>query len=101
MASRTRRLRAPLPMRLVRAGGLLEQMQGRGDGPALRLVQGSHIVLRRPWPSDSACLLQQPDGRMVFLLPFAHDHLLVGTTDTDYRGDPALQRAPCGGDVPV
>ncbi len=25
----------------------------------------------------------------VFLLPFAHDHLLVGTTDTDYRGDPA------------
>jgi len=71
------------------AGGLLEQMQGRGDGPALRLVQGSHIVLRRPWPSDSACLLQQPDGRVVFLLPFAHDHLLVGTTDTDYRGDPA------------
>ena len=45
--------------------------------------------LRRPWPDDSACLLQQPDGRVVFLLPFAHDHLLVGTTDTDYRGDPA------------
>ncbi|KAG1085188.1 hypothetical protein G6F40_014265 [Rhizopus arrhizus] len=71
------------------AGGLLERMQARSGGPALRLVQGSHIVLRRPWPEDSACLLQQPDGRVVFLLPFAHDHLLVGTTDTDYRGDPA------------
>ncbi|WP_313415183.1 glycerol-3-phosphate dehydrogenase [Stenotrophomonas sp.] len=71
------------------AGGLLERMQARSGGPALRLVQGSHIVLRRPWPDDSACLLQQPDGRVVFLLPFAHDHLLVGTTDTDYRGDPA------------
>jgi len=71
------------------AGGLLERMQARDGGPALRLVQGSHIVLRRPWPDDSACLLQQPDGRVVFLLPFAHDHLLVGTTDTDYRGDPA------------
>ncbi|MBA0447330.1 glycerol-3-phosphate dehydrogenase [Stenotrophomonas maltophilia] len=71
------------------AGGLLERMQARSGGPALRLVQGSHIVLRRPWPADSACLLQQPDGRVVFLLPFAHDHLLVGTTDTDYRGDPA------------
>ncbi len=71
------------------AGGLLERMQTRSGGPALRLVQGSHIVLRRPWPDDSACLLQQPDGRVVFLLPFAHDHLLVGTTDTDYRGDPA------------
>ncbi len=71
------------------AGGLLQRMQ-RGDGsPALRLVQGSHIVLRQPWPDHSACLLQQPDGRVVFLLPFAHDHLLVGTTDTDYRGDPA------------
>ncbi|MHC1655020.1 glycerol-3-phosphate dehydrogenase [Stenotrophomonas maltophilia] len=71
------------------AGGLLERMQARCGGPALRLVQGSHIVLRRTWPADSACLLQQPDGRVVFLLPFAHDHLLVGTTDTDYRGDPA------------
>ncbi|HDS1041033.1 TPA: glycerol-3-phosphate dehydrogenase [Stenotrophomonas maltophilia] len=71
------------------AGGLLERVQARGSGPALRLVQGSHIVLRRRWPDDSACLLQQPDGRVVFLLPFAHDHLLVGTTDTDYRGDPA------------
>lgn len=71
------------------AGGLLERMQARSGGSALRLVQGSHIVLRRPWPDDSACLLQQPDGRVVFLLPFAHDHLLVGTTDTDYHGDPA------------
>ena len=71
------------------AGGLLERMQARSGGPALRLVQGSHIVLRRPWPDDSACLLQQPDGRVVFLLPFAHYHLLAGTTDTDYRGDPA------------
>lgn len=71
------------------AGGMVQRMQP-GDGPpALRLVQGSHIVLRRPWPGHSACLLQQPDGRVVFLLPFAHDHLLVGTTDTDYRGDPA------------
>ncbi|AWH54840.1 glycerol-3-phosphate dehydrogenase [Stenotrophomonas sp. ESTM1D_MKCIP4_1] len=71
------------------AGGLLQRMQPGDGAPALRLVQGSHIVLRRPWPEHSACLLQQPDGRVVFLLPFAHDHLLVGTTDTDYRGDPA------------
>ena len=71
------------------AGGLLERMQARSAGPALRLVQGSHIVLRRPWPGHSGCLLQQADGRVVFLLPFADDHLLVGTTDTDYRGDPA------------
>lgn len=70
------------------AGGLLERMHARSGGPALRLVQGSHIVLRRAWPNDRACLLQQPDGRVVFLLPF-HDHLLIGTTDTDYRGDPA------------
>ncbi|WMJ70588.1 glycerol-3-phosphate dehydrogenase [Stenotrophomonas sp. 24(2023)] len=71
------------------AGGLLERMHGGGHGPALRLVQGSHIVVRRAWPSGQACLLQQADGRVVFLLPFAQDHLLIGTTDTDYRGDPA------------
>ena len=71
------------------AGRLPGRRPGRSGGPALRLVQGSRIVLRRPWPDDSACLLQQPDGRVVFLLPFAHDHLLLGTTDTDDRGDPA------------
>lgn len=70
------------------AGAVMERMQPRNGDAALRLVQGSHIVLHRPWPDDSACLLQQPDGRVVFLLPF-HGHLLVGTTDTDYRGDPA------------
>ncbi|MEG0185625.1 MAG: glycerol-3-phosphate dehydrogenase [Stenotrophomonas sp.] len=70
------------------AGGVLERMHARSGRPALRLVQGSHLVLRRPWPEHSACLLQQPDGRVVFLLPF-HGRLLIGTTDTDYRGDPA------------
>src|SRR2546427_9735369 len=51
-------------------------------------------MIRRPprstlFPYTTLFRSQQPDGRVVFLLPFAHDHLLVGTTDTDYRGNPA------------
>jgi glycerol-3-phosphate dehydrogenase len=69
MASGTVNARAVVNAAGPWAGGLLERMQARSGGPALRLVQGSHIVLRRPWPDDSACLLQQPDGRVVFLLP--------------------------------
>jgi glycerol-3-phosphate dehydrogenase len=53
----------------------------------LRLVKGSHIVLPRLFEHDSAYLLQQPDGRVVFAIPYEGVFTLVGTTDVDYRGD--------------
>ncbi|SDU11395.1 homodimeric glycerol 3-phosphate dehydrogenase (quinone) [Halopseudomonas salegens] len=56
---------------------------------ALRLVQGSHIVLPRLYAGDQAYILQNVDQRIVFVLPYEDDFTLVGTTDRDYRGDPA------------
>jgi glycerol-3-phosphate dehydrogenase len=53
----------------------------------LRLVKGSHIVVRRLFEHDSAYLLQQPDGRVVFAIPYEGMFTLVGTTDVDYQGD--------------
>jgi glycerol-3-phosphate dehydrogenase len=54
---------------------------------ALRLVKGSHIVVPRLFEHDNAYLLQQPDGRIVFAIPYEGVFTLVGTTDVDYRGD--------------
>ena len=36
----------------------------------IRLVQGSHIVVRKLYDHDRAYILQNPDGRIVFAIPF-------------------------------
>ncbi|WP_313456095.1 glycerol-3-phosphate dehydrogenase [Stenotrophomonas sp.] len=73
------------------AGNLIERA-GMDAPIGLRLVQGSHIVVPRLYDHDSAYLLQQPDKRVVFVLPFEDDYSLIGTTDVDYDGDPAEVR---------
>jgi glycerol-3-phosphate dehydrogenase len=55
----------------------------------LRLVQGSHLILRRLYEGDHAYLLQSADRRVVFMIPYQRDYTLVGTTDVPYSGDPA------------
>lgn len=74
------------------AGNLIERA-GMDAPIGLRLVQGSHIVVPRLYDHDNAYLLQQPDKRVVFVLPFEDDYSLIGTTDVDYDGDPAQVRA--------
>ncbi len=59
----------------------------RSPQPAARLVLGSHIVVRRLYDHDGAYIFQNPDGRVVFAIPFARDFTLIGTTDRDFRGD--------------
>ncbi|MFZ5457323.1 MAG: glycerol-3-phosphate dehydrogenase [Pseudomonadota bacterium] len=58
--------------------------------PPVRLVQGTHIVIPRLHAGDDAWLLQQPDRRIVFVIPFADDFHLVGTTETDLPSPEAL-----------
>ncbi len=64
----------------------------RGNAPQkphVRLVKGSHIVVRRIAGALDAYLLQIADGRIVFLLPLGSRHTIVGTTDVPFDGDPA------------
>jgi glycerol-3-phosphate dehydrogenase len=62
----------------------------RVPGPSrVRLVKGSHIVVRRLFDHDRGYILQSSDRRVVFALPFARDFTLIGTTDEDFAGDPA------------
>jgi glycerol-3-phosphate dehydrogenase len=62
----------------------------RAKAPAaVRLVQGSHIVVRRLFEHDRAYIFQNADQRIVFAIPYERDFTLIGTTDRDYAGDPA------------
>jgi glycerol-3-phosphate dehydrogenase len=54
---------------------------------ALRLIKGSHIVVKKLFDHPYAYILQNPDGRIVFAIPFQQDFTLVGTTDLEYQGD--------------
>jgi glycerol-3-phosphate dehydrogenase len=53
----------------------------------VRLIKGSHIVVRRNFDHDRAYTLQGEDGRVVFALPFAQGFTLIGTTDENFIGD--------------
>ena len=53
----------------------------------LRLVQGSHIVIRRKFEGPHAYIFQNRDGRIVFAIPYENDFTLIGTTDRLFAGD--------------
>lgn len=79
---------------LINAAGpwveqVLAQTMGINPKAKIRLVQGSHIVVRRLYEHDRAYIFQNTDGRIVFAIPYEGDFTLIGTTDRDYEGDPA------------
>ena len=61
---------------------------GRSDKRNVRLVQGSHIVVRRKYDRPRAFIFQNADGRIIFAIPYERDFTLIGTTDRDFVGDP-------------
>lgn len=54
----------------------------------VRLVQGSHIVVKKLYDHDRCYIFQNGDGRIIFAIPYENDFTLIGTTDRDYEGDP-------------
>jgi glycerol-3-phosphate dehydrogenase len=83
---------------LVNAGGpWVEQVLNSGGGvnarAKVRLVQGSHIVVKKLYEHDRAYMFQNADGRIVFVIPYQDDFTLIGTTDRDYHGDPSQVKA--------
>lgn len=55
----------------------------------IRMVKGSHLVVPRLYTGEEAYILQNDDGRIVFVIPYENDFSLIGTTDVDYHGDPS------------
>jgi glycerol-3-phosphate dehydrogenase len=52
-----------------------------GEAAKLRLVKGSHIVVKRKYEGDHSYIFQNRDGRIIFAIPYEGDHTLIGTTD--------------------
>jgi len=78
---------------LVNAGGpwVQEIIQNRIrlDTPdKVRLVRGSHVVTRKLFDHEHPYIFQNPDGRIIFAIPYEHDFTLIGTTDRDHEGSP-------------
>lgn len=86
--------RRPVTARiLVNAAGpwvseLLTRRLKINDADKVRLVKGSHIVVPRLYEGDHCYILQNPDRRIVFAIPYEGDFTLVGTTDVPWTEAP-------------
>ncbi len=83
------------------AGPWADDVQARlGAAPqfGLKLAIGVHLVIARErLPLHGTVALEIPaDGRMIYAVPW-DKHVLIGTTDTFYAGDP--DRLPVGADA--
>ncbi|TIQ35875.1 MAG: glycerol-3-phosphate dehydrogenase [Mesorhizobium sp.] len=90
LSGETEEVRARL---LVNAAGpwvdqVLAKAVGQNDVHNVRLVQGSHIVIRKKFDDPRAYFFQNKDGRIIFAIPYEEEFTLIGTTDRDYPGDP-------------
>jgi glycerol-3-phosphate dehydrogenase len=74
----------------LRTRKLVDARGAWSDGDSLRLVRGSHIVIPRVNVSDHAIAHFEPDGRIIFLIPWGSRKqlTLVGTTDEEHQTGP-------------
>lgn len=78
---------------LVNAAGpwvdeIINGVMGKNGTHNVRLVQGSHIVVKKLYDHDRCYIFQNGDGRIIFAIPYEGDFTLIGTTDRDFQGDP-------------
>lgn len=80
---------------VVNAGGPWVEDVARRVGvnarAGARLIRGSHLIVPRLFEGDQAYILQQPDRRIVFAIPYEGGHTLVGTTDVPVDSPTAAQ----------
>ena len=83
--------RAVTARALVNAAGpwaaqFLREHAHVSDSKTLRLVKGSHIVVKKLFDHDHAYVLQSPDRRIIFVIPYEGEFTLIGTTDVEHHG---------------
>jgi glycerol-3-phosphate dehydrogenase len=64
----------------------------------LRLVKGSHLVVKKLFTHDFAYIFQNTDRRITFAIPYETDFTLIGTTDVNHQGEigtVAMDEAEC------
>lgn len=79
---------------LVNAAGpwvqqVIAGVVGSNAPSRVRLVKGSHVIVRKFWEGEQAYLLQNDDKRVIFVIPYHGDLGLIGTTDVPVEeGEP-------------
>lgn len=77
---------------LINASGAsvqkINQLAGLPARYQTTLIQGTHLIVKRWYDDEQAYLLQHQDKRIIFVIPYQKDYLLIGTTETPYTGDP-------------
>ncbi|WP_068085939.1 glycerol-3-phosphate dehydrogenase [Novosphingobium rosa] len=78
---------------LVNAAGpwvdaVLRRLGRARNDRGVRLIKGSHIVVPRLYEGDHAFMLQNPDRRIVFAIPYEQNFTLIGTTDEPWNAPP-------------
>ncbi len=78
---------------LVNAAGpwvnqVIEHVPSANRKMRILLVKGSHIAVPRIYDGDYAMILQNDDGRVVFIIPYEDKYSVIGTTDVPIGDDP-------------
>ena len=78
---------------LVNAAGpwvenVISGVVGANAARRVRLVKGSHIIVKKFWQGPHAYVLQNHDKRLIFVNPYENNTALVGTTDIPHEGPP-------------
>ena len=81
-----RHRRAPSSTPQVRGRAVPNEHAHAAKPVALRLVKGSHVVVRKRFAHDHAYIFQNADGRIIFAIPYEGDFTLIGTTDVEHGG---------------
>ncbi len=78
------------------SGPWFDRVAGRLENPApvrIRTTKGVHLACA-PVVREAHALISHLDGRLFFVIPWM-GYTWVGTTDTDFDGDPGEARATC------
>lgn len=67
-------------------GEMVQKLTGAQAKKHIRHSKGVHLILPRVNNEKAFLLFAQSDGRVFFVLPWG-DYSILGTTDTDYKGD--------------
>ena len=85
---------------LVNAAGpwverVMHGVVGSNAASKVRLVKGSHLIVRKFWDGPQAYLLQNDDKRVIFVCPYEGDLCLIGTTDIPFEGQAEAVAVSC------
>lgn len=67
---------------------ILQNVTHTSHQSQIKMVKGSHFIVPKLYQGDFAYILQNPDQRIIFVIPYGKNFSLIGTTDVIYTANP-------------